>query len=222
MLTKKITSKKVNNETRKIVCGHCNVKTNHKVHASVEFFWDETDIAVQGYDLYEIVSCLGCDTLSFRLASTNSEDVEIDEKGNYSYPEIEEIYPSRLIGRPPLKEQYSLPEKIRVIYKETHAALSSKLKILAGVGIRALVESICSEEKAVGSNLKERIDDLVKKNVLTPKNAETLHKTRFLGNRSAHEVESATDSELEVAFDILENLLETVYIIPQKAKGLKN
>ncbi len=220
MVTTRTTIKKVKDENRKVACSKCNRKTNHKVLTCVEYYWDANG-DIQGYDNYETISCLGCDEISFRLASTNSDDVDQDENGELIHPETEEIFPQRLIGRSPLDEQYHLPSKIRQIYKETHSALSSKLKILAGVGVGALIESVCLEEKAGGSNLKERINDLVKKGILTQKSADILHETRFLRNRSAHEIEAATDTELSVAFDIMENLLQTVYIIPKKADGLK-
>lgn len=203
------------------MCSRCNVKTNHKVHTIIKLSWEEPEYAIQGIDFYETISCLGCEDISFRLASSNSDDMDYDEEGKITYLETEIIYPSRLMGRSPLQEIYSLPEKIRNIYKETHSALTSRLKILASVGIRALVEAICLEEKAAGINLEKKIDNLVEKGVLTKSNALTLHKTRFLGNRSAHEIEAATDDELEVAFDILENLLKTVYIIPKKAQSLE-
>jgi hypothetical protein len=125
------------------------------------------------------------------------------------------------MGRSALDGLYELPEKVRSIYKETHAALCTKLKILAGVGIRALVESVCQEESAEGNNLEKKIDDLVIKGVLTKRSADVLHKTRLLGNQAAHETKAASDSELDVAFDIIENLLETVYIIPKKSARLK-
>lgn len=185
MLTRRTTIKKVGHESRKVACSKCNRKTNHKVLTSVEYYWDESG-DIQGCDHYETISCLGCEEISFRLASINSEDIEQGDDGNFFPTETEEIFPQRLIGRSPLDEQYHLSPKIRQIYKETHSALSAKLKILAGVGIGALIESICLEEKASGPNLKERIDDLVSKGILTQKSAEILHETRFLRNRSAH------------------------------------
>jgi len=218
-MTTTTTIKKVKDENRKVACSKCNRKTNHKVLTLVKVSWYIG--VIQGDDCYETIACLGCDDISFRLASMNSEDVYADDEGNIFYDETEEIFPQRLIGRSPIDSQYILPVKIRQIYKETHSALSSKLKILAGVGIGSLIESVCLEEQVEGSNLKEKINDLVKKGILTQKSAETLHETRFLRNRSAHEVESATDTELSVAFDIMENLLQTVYIIPKKAEGLK-
>ena len=131
------------------------------------------------------------------------------------------LYPSRIMDRTPLEDDYILPDIIRSIYKETHTALSAGLKILAGIGIRALIEAICKVESANGGNLEQRINDLLAKNILTPKSASILHDTRFLGNQSAHEIIAASDTELEIAFDIVENLLEQVYIIPRKAERLK-
>ncbi len=221
MAQESVSVEKPPKETRNIPCRRCNVRTNHKVLTSVKYSWSAEDYDIQGIDLYEVVSCLGCGSLSFRKSSSNSEDYEEDDEGNIFHPEHEEIYPNRITGRAPIEETYYLPEKIKNIYTETHSALSAKLKILAGVGIRALVEAICGEEKAEGSDLKKKIDNLVARGVLTASNAETLHQTRFLGNRSAHEVEAAKDAELSIAFDILENLLGTIYIIPKKAKALR-
>lgn len=218
-MSKKITLDKTKGEIRQVVCNRCDNTTNHVVCGSVEFCWGNEDI--DGVDIHEIIRCSGCDSISFRVGSSNSEDYDQDDKGNFFHPETEEIYPSRLMGRTPLEDVYSLPDKVRSIYKETHVALCTKLKILAGVGIRALVEAVCSEEVAEGHTLEEKINDLVKKEVLTRRNAEVLHRTRLLGNKAAHETKAASDSELDVAFDIVENLLETVYIIPKKAERLK-
>jgi hypothetical protein len=216
---KKITLDETKGQMREVVCSRCDTQTNHVVCGSVKFGWGDDDI--QGADINEIIRCSGCDSISFRVGSSNSEDITQDYEGNTVYPETEEIYPSRLMGRSALEDAYVLPEKIRSIYKETHAALCTKLKILAGVGIRALVEAVCSEQATKKGSLEMKINDLVKKEILTRKNAEILHKTRLLGNRAAHETEAPSDSELDVAFDIVENLLETVYIIPKKAERLK-
>jgi hypothetical protein len=217
----KITFNETKDIIRKVVCKHCDTETNHKVCSSVKSCWGNEDI--QGVDIYEIICCSGCDQISFRIESSNSEDFEPDpdDAGRCVYLETEEIYPSRLMGRTALKDIYSLPEKVRSIYKETHAALCMKLKILAGIGIRALVEAVCSEESAGGSNLEDKIDNLVEKDILSKKHAIILQKTRFIGNRAAHEIKAPTDTELDVVFDIVENLLETVYIIPKKAERLK-
>ncbi len=218
-MSKKIVVDKTKDSIRQVVCIRCDTETNHTVCGSVEVSWGNEDI--QGVDTNEIIRCSGCDSISFRIGSSNSEDFDYGEEGVCSYPETEQIYPSRLMGRTALEDIYSLPDKVRLIYKETHAALCTKIKILSGIGMRALVEAVCSEEAARGKNLETKIDELVIKGVLTKRNAAVLHRTRLLGNRAAHETEIASDAELDVAFDIVENLLETVYIIPKKAERLK-
>jgi hypothetical protein len=218
-MSKKITLDKTKDEIREVVCNRCDNRTNHVVCGSIESSWGNEDI--QGVDIYETIKCSGCDSISFRISSSNSEDCFVDDEGNYINSETEEIYPSRLMGRSALEEIYSLPDNVRSVYKETHIALCAKLKVLAGVGIRALVEAVCLEESTKGRTLEKRIDDLVKKEVLTKRNATILHKTRLLGNLAAHKAKAPSDSELDVAFDIVENLLETVYIIPKKAEYLK-
>lgn len=219
IMSKTITADKTKNEIREVVCNRCDTETNHLVCGSVEYSWGDDNI--QGIDNYELIKCSGCDSVSLRIGSSNSDEPEYDEKGNVTYPESELIYPSRLRGRILLEEVYYLPDKVRSIYKETHLALCTELKILVGIGIRSLVEAVCSEENAKGQILEKKIDDLVAKEVLTKRSAAILHKTRLLGNVAAHQIKVPSDAELDVAFDIVENLLETVYIIPKKAERLK-
>jgi hypothetical protein len=220
-MEKEFSENKTKGESRTVDCRRCNGQTNHTVCNSLGLAWEDYGANLQGTENYEIIRCLGCDNISFRIGFSNSEDIEYDLEGNSFYPETEKLYPSRLKSRTSLTDADSLPRKIRYVYTETHAALRIKLRILAGIGIRTLIEAVCLEEGAKGKNLKTKINDLVKKEVLTKKNATILHKTRFLGNRTAHEIKPPSDPELDVAFDIVENLLETVYIIPEKAEQLK-
>lgn len=83
-----------------------------------------------------------------------------------------------------------LPSRFKGIYNETHTALSSNLPVRAGVGIRSLVEAVCQEREAQGSNLKLKIEDLVKQGFLTQSGAEILQKLRLMGNEAVHEMKS--------------------------------
>jgi hypothetical protein len=203
----------------KLACKRCDGETYHKVLHSVHIHESEHEIDV--WQDYEIVFCQGCREVSFRMQSACSEDIIADpETGEPTLEEDIELYPSRIAGRKQVKDMYLMPNEVLQIYKETHGALCARLNILAVIGIRTLVESVCKEKEAQGVNLKNKIDDLVTKGVLTHDNAETLHKTRLLGNKSAHEIIAASYGELDIAMDIVENLIKTVYVIPQKAKRL--
>jgi hypothetical protein len=145
----------------------------------------------------------------------------VDDERGEGYPiEKEELYPSRVAGRHKLRQSDCLPTAVSRIYDETHAALCSRQPILAGVGVRALVEAVCKEESAAGSNLENKIDNLVTKGVLTKNGAEILHGLRILGNVAAHEVKPHSERTLSLAMDVVEHLLTDVYILPAATEKL--
>jgi hypothetical protein len=165
-------------------------------------------------DELPVVQCLGCESFSFRRIHKNTEDFYFTDEGEQVLEENVEIYPPRVVGRQPLKDSVLLPHGIRIIYEETYKAVCSELPILSAVGMRALIEAVCKEESAQGSNLKDKIDDLVTKRVLAQSGADILHELRFLGNEAAHEVKRHDAKTLGTAFDVVEHLLQGVYIFP--------
>jgi hypothetical protein len=204
----------------KLACRKCDGETYHKVLHSVHVHESEQEIDV--WQDYEIVYCQGCKEISFRSNTLCSEDISYDpETGEQSLADNIELYPNRIAGRKQVKDMYLLPEQVLKIYKETHGSLCARLNILAGIGIRTLVETVCREKNSSGTTLENKIDDFVAKGILTKEGADTLHSTRLLGNRAAHEVIAASDAELDIAMDIVENLIKNVYIIPIKALKLK-
>ena len=145
----------------------------------------------------------------------------MNEQGEIEHYTTTKLYPGRVAGRPLLDDYYMLPHGIVSIYKQTHEAISSGQSILAGIGLRAIVEAVCEEKKATGPNLLKRIDDLVGKGVVTQSGVDILHSIRLMGNASAHEVKPNTEEELTTALEVVEHLLLGVYIIPHKAQKLK-
>lgn len=156
-ITNKITYNKTKDKIYKLSCKICDRKTNHMVLSAVENYWSAGDDVIQGIDKFEIVSCCGCDEISFRFSSTNSEDTDFDG----TPIEDEVVYPNRVVGRRKISEIYFLPNLVLKIYKETHGALSGKFNILASIGICVLVEAICKNCKAIGPNLEHKINNLV-------------------------------------------------------------
>ena len=205
-----------------IPCVDCNGHTNHIVLVSADL--SGTEELARGYEVHwssnhQIVQCLGCDAISFRKADQNSEDGDVqigpDEWEQNVY---EELYPNRSQGRVQIKDVQLLPNDIERIYGETMKALNGSQPVLAGIGIRALIETVTKERNANGRDLMEKINDLVTQGVLTKDGANILHKLRILGNQAAHEVKPHSADQLGLAMDVVEHLLQGVYILPYHAK----
>lgn len=202
----------------KLQCNHCKTYTSHAVTASHRVH-SEPEEDVQWTTTYRILTCKGCETFTFSIEASNSEDYDPDtgdEIVTYKY------YPPRNAGREPIAgcDQH-LPKKLIRIYKEVLAALNHGMPLLAGIGLRTLIEALCNNQKAVGNDLKQKIDSMATKGVIAEKQAELLHKHRFLGNVAAHEVQAADPHELVAATDIAETMIKTIYILPVVGNTIK-
>jgi hypothetical protein len=220
-MSNKISKDETKHQTHQLPCLSCAGYTNHVVLTSITNLWNDEGPDISGRSIYEIVECKGCNRISFRNSSTNSEDYDYSSDGEMIPCETETLYPNRLASRKEINDLFDLPDNIRKIYKETHSVLSMQLNTLSGAGIRMLIEAVCDEKETKGNNLMEKINDLVEKCILTKDGADILHDTRLLGNRSVHELATPKPEELDVAIKIVENLLNNVYIIPNKAKILR-
>ena len=166
---------------------------------------------------FQIIKCLGCDTISFRKVSSSSEDFNPNTGEEILYVDL---YPNSELKREMMKDYYYFPQKIRKIYSETIEAINNKLLLLSAVGLRMLIEAICLEEKVVGLNLKSRIYELVIQGLLSKTQADFLHHLRFLGNDAAHEIIAPKPERLIAALDIAETLLKTIYLLPKIAEDI--
>lgn len=215
--TAKVTLGAKKGNTLVVVCGVCSRETVHEVIADA-FSEDEIHGGdIWWKDAYFIIECRGCKTLSFCKESVCSEDYAPD--GDDLLVK-RELFPGRIAGRPPLSDTYLLPWDIQRIYEESRSALMQNLPVLTGIGIRAIVETVCKDKGAQGNDLYHKINSLTALNFITETEAAVLHDLRFMGNEAAHKVKAHTQEELNLAFTVVEHLLNTVYLLAEQAKRL--
>ena len=200
-----------------VVCGECGRPTEHEVLVDVDSYDKTPDDDIQFWDNYLTIQCRGCRTLSFCIESSNTEDTS--PEGDQLIT-TRTLFPGRIAGRPPLRDLHYLPWDLRKVYDEARSALMQDLSVLTGIGIRAIVETVCNEKEAPGRNLAQMIEGLVTLNLITQAEANILHDLRFMGNEAAHKVKAHTQEELNLAFDVVEHLLKTVYLLPEQTKHL--
>lgn len=198
------------------LCEKCKIITRHKVFVSARKRYDGEEWS--SIAEYEVIQCVNCDGFSFRKEESNSEDYFYDqESGEYINDSKVDVYPSRIAGRFKLSGYTYLPLEVRAVYDEVMLAMNGEQPMLAGLGFRILIEIICKDKQAEGDSLFKKIDDLKSKGVLTKQGAEILHELRSMGNEAAHEAKPSTSKQLILAMDVVENLLQSVYIHPKQA-----
>ncbi|HCL3646898.1 DUF4145 domain-containing protein [Pseudomonas aeruginosa] len=200
----------------KVLCEVCKIPQKHIVLKSLRRKNDVGEFT--SITEYEIVQCQNCDSLSFRKEYSNSENYYQDEEtGNYETLLDVDIFPSRTAGRFKIEGIHFLPLEVRAAYDELILAMNGGQNMLAGLGVRVLIEMICRDKKAAGDNLYKKLDALRVNGEITVSDLEILHKIRAMGNYAAHEAKASTSAQLTLAMNVVENLLKSVYIHPKLA-----
>lgn len=219
MFKETVVNDKSKGQEVKLPCLQCSTETIHKVISSVDIRGVEEEqpgYVIFDYEtIYQIVKCQGCNSYSFRTDWTNSEDGYDDPHTDVYYPNHhEELYPGRMRNCPKLKDSEHIPNNIYQIYEEVYQSICNKQTILAGIGIRLIVESICKHKGAKQSNLYARINELVDMGVLTREGVAILQNIRIIGNASAHDGIDHGEETLIAAINVINHLLTGVYILP--------
>lgn len=200
-------------------CRRCGRPT---LHAILEDHEQETDPdSYHEKDSWQIIQCQGCTTSAFRHLNVDFEAIQESPDGEIIYPTTESIYPSVIKNHRKLDAYYLIPQLIRKIYTQTLSALSEKAYVLASIGLRAVIEAVCNYLNVSGSTLDKRIDQLYKAGHVSNGDKKRLHAIRFLGNDAAHEIKEPKAKDLRVALDIIEHLLNSVFILEKRAKSLE-
>lgn len=200
-------------------CRACGRSTRHEV-----LFQHEEESNPDFYhekDTWQVVRCLGCNTTGFRHRNDDYENVSEDHEGHLRHEIDITAYPRVIRNHKKLDSLYFVPSLIRRAYTQTLSAYSEHAFVLASIGLRASIEAVCNHLKLSGNSLEKRIDQLFKGGYVSNGDKKLLHAIRFLGNDAAHEIKEPKESELRVALEIVEHLLNSVFILERKAKSLE-
>ncbi|MBT0664679.1 DUF4145 domain-containing protein [Geobacter pelophilus] len=200
-------------------CKRCARKTQHEEmyihHISADP--DEYPDA----ETWQVIRCRGCLNIAFRYQYDDYCDVHETDDGNYEHTTTVSLFPKTIRNHKRLDCSYYIPDVIRNVYQQTLSAYGEEAYILASVGLRATIEATCNHLKISGNSLEKRIDQLFKAGHVSNGDKRRLHAIRFLGNDAAHEILEPNESELRVALEIVEHLLNSVFILEKKAKRLE-
>lgn len=199
-------------------CRACSRMTRH------EILFEEL-VEQSGFfnekDTWQVIRCLGCLTISFRHRHDDFDAIETDAKGETTHDIVVSVYPGVIRDHRKLHGAYFLPPLISRVYFQTLKALSERAFVLASIGLRACIEAVCNHLELSGTNLERRIDQLFKAGHVSNGDKKRLHAIRFLGNDAAHEIKEPKPGDIRIALEIVEHLLNTVFILESRAKSLE-
>jgi Domain of unknown function (DUF4145) len=216
------------NKNKKIYthCNSCKRTTNQNVLFNKRFTEFDDDVPEDSshyktHEDYMTIQCGGCENISFLIRNIGSVFADKHDENGY----FDENFPSKEyeLNIPMLsdEEQEFLPILLRKLYVEVESAFKEEANILAGVGLRMLVEAICLQEKISGRNLQEKIKNLQVNGLLSINAVPILDKLRIIGNFSTHEIKGFSIEKLEYALDIINHTLKSIYVLPKINKRLK-
>lgn len=213
-------------EKIKVYCNSCKLKSNHEILSQQKRRIDDDDSGIAFFDTWQIIRCSGCETVSFCHSYYDTDYLD----------ETVKLYPVRSENTHQLKPYYNVPKIVRSIYRETIDAYNNDLNLLCAAGLRAVIESICNEEKIINGpsdrknkagkiirsrDLAGKINGLEGKGIITKKQAIIIHEQRYLGNEAIHRFDAPSKKVLITAIEIIENILDSLYEINEKAGMLQ-
>lgn len=185
------------------------------------------------WDVWLVWRCRQCLALTLEITSRTSdwfegdslEDFDFDAMGMSSfYPEIGKTderttvttHSAQLIP----KSFKHVPKKLVQTYAEVIQAYNQHHYILCTIGLRGLIEEICKHEKVnQEKELWKRIQNLSSIGIPI-KVTENLQGVKELGNKAAHELKPARSEDIQVAIELLEEILNFVYELERKSRRL--
>ncbi|MGC4102333.1 DUF4145 domain-containing protein [Ferruginibacter sp.] len=176
------------------------------------------DIEIEEFMTLE---CGGCGSISFMKRdmftdpSSENEIVVIDKH----YPNDDLTYDEYSFLRDIDQEQ--LPQALYDLYDEIIDAFETESKVLAGIGLRTLVEAICVHQKIPGRILKTKIENLQISGLISSAELPILDKLRQIGNDATHDLKTVSIDKLGYALEIVNHVLISIYILPKINKKLK-
>jgi hypothetical protein len=213
---------------------HCNVcggKRNHAVLTEHVHEWDEEVsyeddegpgiFYVHQKEVYLLLRCCGCDSVSLKHESFSEAE---------EHPAIK-IYPPRQFRQPP-RWLYELDyfaafrnadiAFIPRLLREIYGSLYSEHRAVSAMGIRALLELVMVEKIGDRGSFGKNVEAFQTEGFISLQQRTLLDSVLEFGHASMHRNYAPATKELISALDVAENLIHTLYILPDEAKSLSD
>lgn len=203
-------------ETRFAPCRVCGHETKHEILATRE----TTELAFDpagsegafpiGSNKYALLECCGCETVTLRDESV------FDPTGETTI----RYYPPPLSRRFP-KWLHTVHDDLRALLREIYAALAADSRSLVVMGARALLDMVMADKVGDVGSFVKKLEQLESQGFISRRNRDYLAVALDAGSAAAHRGHVPSVEAVNMVMDIVENLIEAVYVLPQAASELQ-
>ena len=196
---------------------HCNRCRSVTIHRLIKRIVDEdSDTIDSGYEVwwettFDMLQCRGCSEVVLRRSSFFSETMP-DEDVRFFPPKA---------SRHPPQWRYHLPNTMRSILEEVYSALDAGSLALPLMGARTLIDQLMAKTVGDIGGFEERLKELETQGFISTRNRHDLGVALDAGSAAAHRGFTPKVQDVQVVMDIVENLLQAVYVNPVGAERLK-
>jgi hypothetical protein len=191
--------------TEELKCGHCaNVapmRIEHSLNREQQHANEYGDEWSTGR-IHQLIVCPACEGVLLRTHFWHEHFEEVTWIVLYPHDK------SMPLGLPePINKAYEAALKVRSIDANAY-----------GVLMRRMLEIVCSDRKATGNNLNEKLKNLASIGEIPEKLVGVAHGIRQFGNVGAHaELGDLTEDELPIVDALAKAVIEYVYSAPYLA-----
>jgi hypothetical protein len=204
---------KKRSDDEQVHCNKCQDKTLHQLVREIKGDggseeW-EPGFTYDWQTTYAVLQCRGCREVLLRRTDANTED---------EYPSVW-YFPPRILRRPPHWRR-NLPGEHMLLLDEIYESLDIGNSTLPMMGARTIVDLVMRDKVGDSGTFKQKLEQLQKKEFISGMNRKVLEAALNAGNAAAHRAYSPTKRHVQAVMDIVENLLEAVYVLPTVADEL--
>ena len=158
-----------------------------------------------------MLACCGCSAVTLRHTHNFSEEPE--PTVNY-YPPF--------VSRPMPRWSAKLKNyKLYLLMKEVYSALYANCRRLATMGARTAVDMVLLDKVGDLGSFAEKLQKLEQAGFVSRHSREFLAAALDTGHAAAHRGHEPTEEQLNHVMDIIENVLQSVYVLQDSAAELR-
>lgn len=201
-------------------CNNCNRPRWHTTLCAVKKEWitqlDEPSSDFHELCNYRLAECNGCEHITLFMESSSSHQSE-SVRSQWP-PKVSRSKPKWMMDLFLIEDLYN-PFKQEFL-NEIYSALKNNNLRLAVLGIRALIEQIMIEHIDDQGGFDKNLAEFEIQGYISTIQKAAIGPVIEAGHASMHRGFKATEPEVGMILDIVENLIESIYFCKQKASTL--